>query len=277
MQILRVPSTIASLLAGLLCWAAASGPASAHDFWIEPSSHAPVPGQPVSTRLLVGEHFRGDPVPRPAPQGLHRFVLADTRGRFAATLPGRTGAEPAGQFRATTPGRWIVAYHGKPIAIELPAEVFNRYLHEEGLQAVLQDRAARGQADAPGREIYSRSAKTLLQAGSGAEVDAAPIDRALGFTIELVAQARPLGGVLPVRLLLDGQPLQGALVMALHHDAPQPRLEQRSDADGRVVLKLDRPGSWLVKAVHMRAAPDGSGADWESLWASLTLSVADDE
>jgi len=36
---------------------------------------------------------------------------------------------------------------------------------------------------------------------------------------------------------------------------------------------LDRPGLWLIKAVHMVPAPEGSGAEWESLWASLTFEL----
>jgi hypothetical protein len=31
---------------------------------------------------------------------------------------------------------------------------------------------------------------------------------------------------------------------------------------------------WLVKAVHMVPAPAGSGADWESIWASLTFKAS---
>jgi uncharacterized GH25 family protein len=271
----QAPSALARLC---LCLGLA-GPAAAHDFWIEPSSHTLAPGQALATRLFVGEHFRGEAVQRPAPQSLRRFVMADTTGRLAATLPGRAGAEPAGQARLAQPGRYIVAYEGKPIAIELPAAIFNPYLQEEGLDAVMRARAAAGQAEAPGREIYARCAKSLLQVGSGAEVDAQPVDRVLGLTLELLAESRPQvtaqGATLPVRLLLDGRPLQGALVMALSQGAPDRRIQQRSNADGRVHLVLDRTGPWLIKAVHMRAAPADSGADWQSLWASLTLAVDD--
>jgi uncharacterized GH25 family protein len=262
----------AGLAAGLIA------PAVAHDFWIEPGSHTPAPGQAVNVRLRVGEHFRGDPLPRPAPQRMQRFVLADTQGGPVGTVPGRTGADPAGQLRLQQPGRHVIGFEGQPIAIGLPARVFNAYLKEEGLDAVIEARAARGQADAPGREIYSRHAKSLLQVGRAADSDGMPADRVLGLTLELVAEAPPAatppGAAWPVRLLLDGQPLPGVLVMALRHAEPARRIEQRSDADGRVRLPLDGAGRWLVKAVHMRPAPAGSGADWQSLWASLTFEAA---
>jgi uncharacterized GH25 family protein len=78
---------------------------------------------------------------------------------------------------------------------------------------------------------------------------------------------------LPVRLTYGGAPLSGALVVALSRDAPGSRLSARTDGEGRVSLVLTRSGAWLVKAVHMVPAPAESGADWESLWASLTFEV----
>ncbi|HMC15773.1 MAG TPA: hypothetical protein VKI18_09085, partial [Albitalea sp.] len=54
---------------------------------------------------------------------------------------------------------------------------------------------------------------------------------------------------------------------------PNAKIALRSDADGRVLLPLSHVGAWMIKAVHMRPAPAGSGADWESLWASLSFEV----
>jgi len=62
-----------------------------------------------------------------------------------------------------------------------------------------------------------------------------------------------------------------AFVTAIHRDDPAARVSARSDASGRVTLSLPRSGVWLVKSVQMIAAPAGSNADWESLWASLTF------
>lgn len=253
-------------------------PATAHDFWIEPASFMPMPGQTVAVRLLVGEHFSGDAVARPPAASMHRFVLVEA-GRSAGTqagftVPGRTGADPAGEFRLAGPGAYVIGFHGKANAIELPAEKFNAYLREEGLESVLELRARRDQLNQPGREIYVRCAKSLLLVGS-ARADGPPADRILGFPLELLAERQPgllrEGDVLPVRLLHEGRPLAGALVFALNRDDPVRRLALRSDADGRVLLPLGRAGQWLVKAVHMRPAPADSGADWESLWASLSF------
>lgn len=260
------------LWAGCLLWLLGAPPALAHDFWIEPSSLSPLPGQVVPVRLLVGEHFSGEAVARPAAESLHRFVLVDARGQAEVTLPGRTGSDPAGVFRLARPGSYVIGFHGRPNAIELPARKFNDYLLEEGLESVLALRAARGLLDEPGREIYSRCAKSLIVTPAAGDA-AGAVDREIGLALELVAERSPSqlreGQSLPVRLLHEGAPLEGALVVALHRAEPRRRIARRSDADGRVWLPLSRDGDWLVKAVHMRPAAAGSGADWESLWASL--------
>jgi uncharacterized GH25 family protein len=82
------------------------------------------------------------------------------------------------------------------------------------------------------------------------------------------------GAELPVRLLFDGAPLAGALVVGLAAAAPGERQAVRTDAGGRARLRLGRAGPWLLKAVHMVRAGDGAAdADWESYWASTTFAV----
>ena len=72
----------------------------------------------------------------------------------------------------------------------------------------------------------------------------------------------------PVRLrilrLLDREELSvGELARALQ--LPQSTVSRH--------LKLLHEGGWAVATTHMVEAPAGSGADWESLWASLTFAV----
>jgi len=76
-----------------------------------------------------------------------------------------------------------------------------------------------------------------------------------------------------VRLLYEGKPLAGTLIMALQRGRPGAVSAVRSDSRGRATLKLDRPGLWLIKAVHMIPAPADANADWESFWASLTFAL----
>ncbi|HTD52790.1 MAG TPA: DUF4198 domain-containing protein [Thermoanaerobaculia bacterium] len=242
--------------------------ALAHDFWIEPSTFRPAVPSQLTVALRVGQDFRGDPVPRDD-RKIDRFVLADPAGESA--IPGLPGTDPAGFVRIERPGLAVIGYRSRRTFIELEAEKFEKYLTDEGLERVSKARAERGESGKPGKEVYSRCAKSIVLAGGG---PAAGYDRPLGFTLELVPEklvAKP--GDLPIRLLYEGRALEGALVVAINREEPEKRLSVRTGRDGRARLGLPRPGVWLVKVVHMVPAPKDTGADWESLWASLTFEI----
>src|SRR4051794_17701490 len=126
--------------------------AFAHDFWIEPASFTPSSGNILSVRLRVGQDFLGDPVPRD-PALLNRFVFDDGSG--PKPLVGRDGSDPAGYLRVDGQGLLVIGYFSNPSAVEMPAEKFNRYLKDEGLEAVLAQRARRKQSGDAGRELFS--------------------------------------------------------------------------------------------------------------------------
>lgn len=250
--------------------ALSAAPLFAHDLWIEPTLFAPQPGQGVGVRLRVGEHLVGDALLRD-PALIQDFVYVDAAGR--KPVAGLAGDEPAGSLRVAAPGLIVIGYSSHPSAVELPAEKFNQYLKEEGLDAVMAERARRNETAAAARERFARCAKSLLLSGPASAVQG---DRALGFTLELVAERNPYalrpGEDLPLRLTYQNRPLAGALVVAMNSLDPARKQAQRSDSDGRVRFQV-RPGGglWLIKAVHMVRAPIMSKADWMSYWASLTF------
>jgi hypothetical protein len=228
-------------------------------------------GSEVLARLVVGQRFRGEPLPR-NPAMIVKFVLATASGE--RPVLGRAADEPAGSIRIEDPGLQLIGYRSlnNPLSQE-PAK-FEEYLREEGLEKVIEARARRGESQKPSREVFSRCAKALLAAGEDGK---AGHDRVLGFTLELIPEKNPYamnaGEDLPVRILHEGKPLSGALVAALPYENPDDRLSQRSDKNGRVTFRLPKGGVWLVKAVHMLPAPPEANADWQSLWASLTFEV----
>src|SRR5713226_4161884 len=246
-------------------------PVFAHDVWIEPTTFSPEPGQIVGVRLRVGQNLLGDPLPRD-PALVNQFVVVDAAGR--KPVFGRDGADPAGFLRVATPGLLVIGYGSNPSSVELPAEKFNQYLKEEGLDAVAALRARRNETGAKAQELFSRCAKSLVLSGSPS---AAQGDRLLGFRLELVAERNPYairaGADLPVRLTYENRPLAGALVVAMNRLNPSEKLSARTGQDGRVRFKLRPGGMWLVKAVHMVQAPAGTNAEWESLWATLTFEL----
>lgn len=246
-------------------------PALAHDFWIEPSSFAPTPGELVKLRLRVGQGFSGDAVPR-FNDRIERFDATGADG--TAPVLGFDGHDPAGLARFPAAGERVVVYRSVPEPIELPPEKFAAYLAAEGLDAVAAARARSG-ASGPARERFSRCAKALLEVG-GAPGEVAT--RPVGLTLELVPETDPAamspGDRLTVRLLYLGKPLPGALVQAFDAEAAPTPQKARADAAGRASFVLPRAGTWLVKAVHMVPAASGGDAEWESFWASLTFALS---
>jgi len=222
---------------------------------------------------VVGQRFRGDALPR-NPALIERFALVSEGGEVP--VPGRPADEPAGSVTLARPGLAWIVYRSLESPLSLEAEAFEAYLAEEGLEAVVAERARRGESRKPSRELFSRSAKALVRAGDSGSPSSG-WDRPLGLALELVPEKDPYalraGEDLPVRLLGNGRPLAGALVSALPYAAPEAKVSVRSDRDGRVQFRGMTPGVWLVKAVQMTRIEGDPAADWRSVWASLTFEI----
>jgi uncharacterized GH25 family protein len=246
-----------------------SGPALAHDMWLEPSTFMPIAGDVVSIRLRVGVKLLGDPLPRD-PKLVRDFVVEEggRERRVRKPVVGRDGGDPAGFVRPTS-GLAVVGYQSHPSVVDMTADKFNQYLAEEGLDAIVAERTRRQLTGSGAKDLFMRCAKALLytSAASGAQ------DRPLGFELELVAEKNPYetSGDVPIRLTFQNRPLAGALVVAINRLRPDDRVTARTDAAGRVRFHFAPGGLWLVKAVHMVAAADRTQADWASYWASLTF------
>jgi uncharacterized GH25 family protein len=253
---------------------------SAHDFWIEPNTFNATAGAPLSFALRVGEHFKGDPVPRQAAM-IERFVIAGPDG--VRDVIGREGSDPAGFTSIATPGVYVIGYRSRPKSVELDAAKFELYLREEGLERIVDQRKQAGRSNTPGIEIYSRCAKAIISSSSSAASTSAAstsaastalTDQVLGLRLELIAEKLTPGKPTTFRLLYEGQPLEGALVVATSKDAPTEKITARTNKAGRVTFATMAGGVWLLKAVHMIPAPRETMAEWESLWASTTFELS---
>ena len=233
--------------------------AMAHDFWIEPSSFRPGAGDRITAALRVGQKLTGDPVPR-IPSLIERFELD---GR---PMIGRMGSEPAGIALVEKDGVQWIGYQSTASEVSQDAQKFAKYLGEEGLE--------RFAAKPENHERFYRCAKALVAAGGKTT---GTFDAPLGFTLEIVPRRNPYalraGDALPVALLFRGKPIANVLVVGINRDDPETPVRVRTDAKGRAALRLPRGGFWLIKAVHLEAAPSDAGVDWESWWASVTFDL----
>jgi len=242
----------------------------AHECWIEPQTHRIKPGEVVRVALKLGERFLGETTLRDESL-IDKFVSIGPDGE--QPVVGRSGASSS-FARFKTPGLHCIAYRSRRRFNEMNPRQFEAYLQEEGLDHVLAQRAALGESDRPGREVFSRCAKALILAGKTAD---GGHDRIAGLPLEIVPEANPFslepGAKLTLRILFQGAPLQDAKVVFVRKDEPQNLRSARTDGDGRVELEAPDHGIWMATTIHMIRAPVGVDADWESLWASLTFEI----
>ncbi len=248
-------------------------PASSHEFWLEPEQFRVDADQPIRADIKVGQDFKGDVYPYVA----SRFVSFERHDDLGTSaVEGTAGDIPALNIAPRAEGLSIFTYVSSGQRLTFSKwEKFTSYLANEGLNGIAARHDARGLPRDRIREIYTRCAKTLVNAGDGATGR----DRAIGMALELVAGDNPgnlaTGGTMRFRLLWQGKPLPDTQVALFHRpeDGETTRTLTRTDADGHASFKLPSPGPYLAASVHMTEAASDENADWQSHWASLTFGV----
>jgi len=257
----------------LVLWA---GMVRAHDFWLDPSTYRPLPGDEIDIVLRLGHGSEARTVARDD-DVVEQFVLV--AGDRVHPIGGVTGDDPAGHVVVPDDGCWSVAYEGGRSFSALSPARFEDYLQQKGLDHVAEDRRVRGERERYGTEVYSRCAKALLQrrtcdAGAQGRPD---VMRPIGLTLEIVPEADPAslhpGDRFPIRMLFRGQPVGEVLVEAVVDGERTKVARTRTDGEGRASIALRHPGHWLLSAVYMERGAGPERADWESWWASLSFQL----
>ena len=213
------PSKLLPLLA-LLCVAPF---ASGHEFWIEPASHAPKVGATLAAGLQLGHADDKEAYTR-NPRHLAEFSLISPSGK-RTPLQGRPGEHPAGRVKLREAGTFVLAYRSKLSNLEMEPAKFEAYLVEEGLEGIVAERKRLGESLLPGREGYSRCAKSLVRTPGA---DPKGFDQRVGMPLELVPMADPLSYVpgdperkLAFQLLEAGSARSG---LEMNHDIQRSQL-----------------------------------------------------
>ena len=228
--------------------------------------------------LKIGFH-NGDAFPESEARPVLNRVRDTNLISAAGVLP-MTGLRLEGK-RATAvgaiqqPGEQILTIRTVPNLITLPSGQFLAYLKEEGLGHVIQWREEHLESSKPGRERYSKYAKSIVLAG---ESDGF-FNHEIGFPIEIVPERDPYGAkageALPVRVNFRGKPAAGLQLEAAWAGKGESRttIVGRTDLGGRISVHLERAGLWRLHTLKMERCSEPAVADWESLWASLTFEI----
>lgn len=172
-------------------WLALAGSAAAHDFWLQPRAFWTAPGQPTVVALLIGhgaerERWSSNLDRAPLFQSVSPAGVTDHR----ATIRGRRSQDDH-VVSLATPGVHVLLFASAHAQSELPGARFTSYLKEEGLRPALELRTRNRTTQRPGREIYSRRAKALVQVGPPGRLPQAHVTRPHGLTLEIVPEANP--------------------------------------------------------------------------------------
>lgn len=253
-----------------------STPAWAHDFWLQPNRFKVAPGAADGMTIQVGHgQFRT----RWSGQ-LERVVRFSAIGLKGGEVDLRSTLKPDPVRDAVISfpesGEQMLVFQSNHATSVLPAIRFNDYLNVEGLTPAIQLRARTHQTEAPGREIYSRCAKALMQIGPYTEGQKRQLLSPVGLPLEIVPLKDPYGlGAgerLPVQVLYEGRPLAGALVMLTNLEFDGHPVEQNlTDKSGQTSFIVPHLGSWLVNVLWTKPIQGNPDADFDTTFSSLTF------
>lgn len=252
-------------------------PGVAHDLYLMPERFQVEAGRELLIRLENGDEFPEGSAPvkrerirqarlisRVGEVDFHEIVVGDRRTTARVRIPGA--------------GTAILVVETKANFIELDPATFRSYLEHENLNEVLEWRERNGESDRPGRELYSKYAKSLIHGGQPDAFHREPA----GLTIEIIPESDPYklrpGDSLPVRLLFRGAPAKNVAIEAAWLEQGSARIVTagRTDSEGRLHVPIRATGPHRLHTIVMERCLDRSRADWESFWASLTFEVPSD-
>lgn len=250
--------------------------AFAHGYWLEADSFLLKLGQSTALHLFVCEGLKRDEEMPYQARKTNSFQMFSTTGKFDMRTMAEDEVKPLVNFSADTAGTFVVSMERDWSFITLKADEFDSYLREEGMEYIIAERERLKESKTPARERYSRFLKTLIQVGDNRTGNA---KTRLGTRLEIVPLDNPyskkVGDKLGFQVFFDGRPLARTAVFADNRDGESISAQKlTTDADGKLTVKLDRKGVWLVRLVHMqRCEKNCRDADWESFWGALSFGV----
>jgi len=249
----------------------------AHEYYLMPESFQPKNDVEFSIRHRLGQKFKGNELPFIDSWNIRSEVWKDGD---KTEVRGQDGDRPALKVTKSGSGLMSVIHQSNVDFLTFATwEKFKAYVTKEGLEHALVASEQGRKPKEKLKEAYARFAKTLVTLNA----EPSGTDQPTGLKIELMALAHPLSlkstEPMPVQLLYNGQPLEGARVKVFVGVGTDFVHQILTDQNGKVQIPADGPGPYLLNAIHM-TEPQGKeakekGAHWESFWASLTFQRAE--
>lgn len=249
-------------------------PVFADEYWLEPDTFFPAPGQKTALHLYVGNGLFKDlgeyPFKRDKTRMFQQFSTSKTVDLKKSLID---GALPVYHFSASHSGNFLLAMEREWVHIKLDPLKFEDYLREDGIEYIIAEREKLGESLKEGRERYSRYIKSLLQVGEKRD---AIYKKSTGLRLEIIPLENPyskmLGDELNFQVAFEGKPLVGKAIFGDSRSGATQKMI--TDHEGKVTLKIDQSGFWLMRLVYMqRCVTSCEGADWDSFWGAFSFGV----
>ncbi len=252
-------------------------PLFAHDMFLRLEAFFVAPNAPVVVSLFNGTFTLSEN--SITPDRLADIAVVSPAGRAKVDVAQWTAGGDTSRFsfRTGVAGTYVLGVSTKPRVLEMSGPAFNAYLRSDGIPDELAARRAQKRLNDRSKERYQKHVKALVQVGA---TPGEGFGTVLGYPAELVPLENPytlkVGATLPVRVLVDGQPVAGQFVQYGGLSASGGRVAQRnlrSDASGVVRIPLDRTGTYFIKFISMARLATDAEANYSSKWGSLTFGV----
>ena len=255
---------------------AASISAFAHEYWFETDNFFLKLNERSQIRLFVGEALKRDEEKPYQASKTISFDMFAADGKFDMRSLVEDETTPFLKFSSDHQGTFLLFLERNWSYIKLDAAKFENYLREDGMDYIIDERKRLGESNKAGSERYSRFIKTLLQVGDNRTGSA---KTRVGSKLEIVPLENPYskksGDNLKLQIYFGGVPLKEKAVFADNRDGEEYSTQKlTTDKDGKITVKLDRKGLWLIRLVYMqRCAKNCNEADWESFWGALSFGL----
>ena len=275
-------TTVSGVTFALLVLLAAT--ATAHDFWLVPDAFQIAEGGPLEVRGQTSSRFPTSEA-AVAVDRVSEARIIGTAGEARITDLTHRGKSLLLRHRPSAAGQYVISAALSWRSVRESSPGFRRYLELEGapeaLARVDRDGLLRGRDSVTRR--YAKYAKTLVQVGVGG---GRAFSRVAGHPLEFVPLSDPaslrVGDTLTLRALFLGRPTAdirahaGAVEWPIDESAEPSAAGDRhfsSDATGTLRVPIARAGLWNVRTIHIVPSAPGSGADWDTHWATIVFHV----
>jgi uncharacterized GH25 family protein/ketosteroid isomerase-like protein len=260
--------------------------AHAHDFWLVPDPFQVAEGGTIE---VLGQTSSRFPTSEAA-VALERVVdarIVAANGEARVTDLSHRGKSLLLRHRPSAPGQYVIGVALVPRSGRDGVARFRRYLELEGApgEAARLEREGLLQGKDSVSRRTSKYAKTLAQVGRGGP---RAFSRAAGQPLEFMPATDPaslrVGDTLTLRLMYAGRAVAGIEAHAGAVDwptadgaePPRPQdVHATADAQGVFRLPITRAGLWNIRTIYVVPGAAGSGADWDTHWATFVFQVGD--